>query len=112
MTESLTPDSAPTTENEATRDEIIVECANEMNRINAERKDLNDAASDVRERLRDIGFDPKALENVQRLQGMEQEARNKFMEDTKRIYDALEIGGELDWVSAVAEATEAEQVAA
>lgn len=108
MAEKLNTKSAPTKDNQKAQDDIIKECAAEFKRIDAARKELNDEAKEVRKRLKNIGIDHNAFRGVEKLRDMEQEARNKYMEDLTQVYSVLGISGQLDWVSAIPEPTEAE----
>jgi uncharacterized coiled-coil DUF342 family protein len=72
----------------------IRECATQMGEINTERKELNERAGDIRERLRKLGVETKAFDFAVRLQGMEQEARANYLDSLRINFDALSIGAQ------------------
>ncbi len=82
--------------NVANLNKIIKECAVEMSRIKRERGDLNEQAGDIRARLKDAGVQPAAFDFALRVQGMEQEARDNYLESLRLNFDALGIGLQSD----------------
>ena len=102
-----TDDEAPVEHNSKARKQIIRECADEMRGIKAQRKELSEQASDIRERLRNAGIDVKSFEAALRLVDMDDsEARNVFMDGLSEAWEAIGIGGQLDWIDAAEKAEE------
>ena len=94
--------TAPETNMDAVH-RVIDECAAGFRRITAERKELNEQAGDLRERLRDAGIDPKPFMAALRVADFEdQAARNEYMTAYQITYERLATGGQMDWVAAVA----------
>ncbi len=72
----------------------IRECAQQMGEIKSDRKELNQRAGDIRERLRKLGVETKAFDFAVRLQDMEQEARANYLDSLRINFDALSIGAQ------------------
>ena len=83
------------------RTNIQQECATEMRRIKATRKELNEQAGDIRKRLRDVDINVKAWEAALRISDMEDvEARDAYMDGLRESFEALGVGQQMDWVAA------------
>lgn len=80
--------------------DLIATCATEMNAIKKARQELNEEAGDIRERLRDAGVSISAFNFAMKLQEMEPQAQDAYMQSLSEAHKALHIGGQLDWVSA------------
>lgn len=97
------PDNGPSIEhNSKERAKIISECGTQMKSIMSQRKDLNEEASEIRERLRDNGIDVKSFMAALRLSEMDDtNARDNYLDGLKESFRALGMGGQLDWVDQV-----------
>lgn len=97
MARKLKPDDGPATakHNVRGRQTAIRECSAQMADIKEERKGLNERASDVRERLRNLGIDPKAFDAGFRILGMEDEGQKQYLDSLKEVFDALPIGSQV-----------------
>lgn len=85
--------------NSAMRTDVLRECATHMRRIQSARAILNEDASGVRERLRNINVDPKAWLFSLRIIDMEDAAaRDAFLDTVRETFDSMGEGGQLDWV--------------
>ena len=108
-------ESAPGTTNAkhniANLNKVIKECAGEMIQIKRERGGLNERAGDIRTRLKEAGVQTAAFDFALRVQDMEQEARDSYLESLRVNFEALGIGGQGDMFPAAAE-SEAEQPSA
>lgn len=71
---------------------LIRECAKEMIAIKEQRKDLNEQAGEIRQRLRDSGVETKAFEFAVRVSEMEQEAKDNYIDWLKVSFGALGVG--------------------
>lgn len=80
--------------NVADLNKLITECAEQMLDIKAQRKELNEQAADVRERLRDAGVQTKPFEFALKLKEMEREGRNEYLDNLRLSFDALGIGSQ------------------
>ena len=80
--------------NVADLNQVIRECATKMAQIKTERADLNKRAGDIRERLRDAGVQIQAFDFACRVQAMEQEARNDYLDSLRVNFDALGVGAQ------------------
>ena len=92
--------------NVANLNKVIKECAVEMKQINVERGDLNERAGDIRTRLKDAGVQPAAFQFALRIQDMEQEARDNYLDSLRLNFDALGIGMQGDMFAPMADETE------
>ena len=81
--------------NIANLNKVIKECAGEMLQIKSERGDLNERAGDIRKRLKDAGVQTAAFDFALRIQDMEQEARDDYLDSLQVNFEALGIGGQL-----------------
>lgn len=80
--------------------EIRNECAKEMRRINSARKDLNEDAAGVRERLNDNGINVKAFMAALRVSDMEDvTARNNYLDELADSLKDLGMGEQLDFIA-------------
>lgn len=116
MAETLKPngaESAPGTTNAkhniANLNKVIKECAVEMLQIKRERGGLNERAGDIRTRLKDAGVQTAAFDFALRVQDMEQEARDSYLESLHINFDALGIGMQGDMFTPMADEGEGEQ---
>ena len=102
--------------NVANLDKVSKECAATMLQIKRERGDLNERAGDIRTRLKDAGVQTAAFDFALRVQDMEQEARDDYLDSLQVYFEALGIGGQLsmfpDAASATAKANGADQAPA
>ena len=102
-------ESAPGTTNAkhniANLNKVIKECAGEMLQIKRERGDLNERAGDIRTRLKEAGVQTAAFDFALRVQDMEQEARDSYLDSLQVNFDALGIGGQLSMFPDAASAT-------
>ena len=73
---------------------VICECAHEMVEILGERKEINERAGDIRKRLTDAGVQTKAFDFAVKIQQMEQEARDDYLDSLRINFDALGIGAQ------------------
>lgn len=78
--------------NVANINKVIRECAGEMTQIKKERGGLNERAGDIRERLTKAGVQTAAFDFALRVQDMEQEARDNYLESLRLNFDAMGIG--------------------
>ncbi len=87
-------DNPPAPEhNSKERGKIIAECAVEMRSIIKVRKQCNDDAGDIRERLRDNGINVPSFQAALRLAEMEDgAARDTYIDGLKEAFTALGIG--------------------
>jgi uncharacterized protein (UPF0335 family) len=87
----------PATHNAKALDDIRRECAVRMREINSERKDLNEDATAIRERLRDNGIDVKGFMAALRLADMEDvPARDTYLDELRLSMSALGLGQQGD----------------
>lgn len=86
------------------RKTIINECVSGVLAIKKARKDLNEEMGDIRQRLRDAGIQTAAFDFAVRLKEMEQEARDNYLDGLQECYEAMALGGQINFV-AVAEKT-------
>ena len=91
--------------NIANLNKVIKECAAEMLQIKRERGDLNERAGDIRTRLKEAGVQTAAFDFALRVQDMEQEARDSYLDSLQVNFDALGIGGQLSMFTDAASAT-------
>ena len=91
--------------NVANLTKVIKECAGEMIKIKRERGDLNERAGDIRTRLKDAGVQTAAFDFALRIQDMEQEARDDYLDSLQVNFEALGIGGQLSMFPDAASAT-------
>lgn len=82
---------------------LIRECASDMVEIKEARKDLNERAGEIRQRLKEAGVQTKAFDFAVRLREMEQEARDDYLDSLRVNFEALSIGQQGE-MFAVAEA--------
>lgn len=73
---------------------LIRNCAQEMTRIKKERKDLNEQAADIRDKLRESGVQPKAFDFALRLYEQDAEVRNEYLDNLRLNFEALGIGAQ------------------
>jgi len=73
---------------------VIRECAKEMAEIKSERSDLNERAGDIRKRLTEAGVQTKAFDFACKVQAMEQEARDDYLDSLRINFDALGVGAQ------------------
>lgn len=92
MAEKLTAESAGRDHNIADIMKLIKDCAASMVDIKARRKELNEEASDIRERLRDSGVQPKAFDFALKLFEMEAEARAEYIDSLRLNMEAMDVG--------------------
>lgn len=78
-------EQAPEGGNIADTNKLVRECAKAMDEIDEARKDLNEQAGDIRERLRDAGLNVKAFNDIRELMALEEEVRNSYL-DARRVY--------------------------
>ena len=71
---------------------VIRDCATQMTKIKGERAELNERAGDIRERLREAGVQTQAFDFACRVQAMEQEARDEYLDSLRVNFDALGVG--------------------
>lgn len=84
--------------NSGERAKIMQECAEEMREIKAARSELNERASEVRERLENAGIHVKAFEAMLRITDMDdQAAQDSYLDGLREAAAALQPGenGEL-----------------
>ncbi len=80
--------------NVADLNKLIAECRDGMIEINAERKELNGRAGDIRERLRNSGVQIAAFNFALKLHDMESEARNDYIDSLRLNMEAMSIGSQ------------------
>jgi uncharacterized protein (UPF0335 family) len=86
----------------AARAKVIQGCAEEMRRIQATRAELNEAAGDIRQKLKDCGIDVKSWMAALRIVDMDEDAaRDTYLDGFREAYEALAGGGQMDWIDAV-----------
>lgn len=73
---------------------VIRECAKAMGEIKSERAEINERAGDIRERLRNAGVQTKAFDFACKVQEMEQEARDDYLDSLRINFDALGAGAQ------------------
>ena len=96
--------------NSAAHRKMQQECAAGLRDIADQRKALNQEAGEIRERLRDAGVEPKAFALVMKMADLEDKsAVNQYMSTLRDGWEALEVGGQLDFVSVEIEQDNAEQ---
>lgn len=71
---------------------LIRDCAREMIEIKEARKELNERAGEIRQRLRDSGVETKAFEFAVRVSEMEQEAKGNYIDWLRVSFEALGVG--------------------
>lgn len=82
------------------RNEIQRECAQRMREIKAERKDLNEDAAAIRERLQEAGINVKAFEAALRLADAEDTAaRDDYLDGLRESLEALGVGEQGDFIA-------------
>lgn len=86
--------------NAKARTEIIHECAQQMLQIKKERADLNERAGEVRQRLKDANIQTAAFDYALRVAGMEDAARDAYMDSLKECFAGMSIGEQLDFITA------------
>lgn len=87
--------------NAKARTEIIHECAQQMLQIKKERADLNERAGEVRQRLKDANIQTAAFDYALRVAGMEDAARDAYMDSLKECFAGMSIGEQLDFITAM-----------
>ena len=103
-----TPDAKGS--NSAAHKKMQRECADGLRRIAATRKELNEEAGEIRQRLRDAGIEPKAFDLVMKMRDLEDKsAVNQYMRTLRDGWEALEVGGQLDFISIEIEQSDEEQ---
>lgn len=100
MAKQLNTESANEPAKTSNRNALIQECAQDMLEIKRQRAELNEQAADIRERLRDAGVQTRAFDYALRVQQMEQEARDEYMDSLRESFGALGIGGQLNFLDA------------
>lgn len=93
--------------NVADLNKLIRECARDMAEIKKERSALNERAGDIRKRLKDAGVQTAAFDYAFRVQQMEAEARNEYIDALRINFEALGIGGSVDMFESMESGTEA-----
>jgi hypothetical protein len=88
---------------------MIQDCAKSMIEIKGERKDLNERAGDIRQKLRDAGVQTAAFDYAVRLFEMEQEARGSYMDTLRLSMEALSVGEQGSLLAAFEGARTSEQ---
>lgn len=73
---------------------LIAGCTQQMNGIDAERKELNERANDIREKLRNSGIQVAAFDFSRKLDKMETEARDDYLDSLRINMEAMGIGGQ------------------
>ena len=73
---------------------LISECCGEMNGIDDERKELNERAGDIRQRLKDSGVQLPAFQFARKLFNMESEARSEYLDSLRINMEGMGIGGQ------------------
>ena len=73
---------------------LIKECAGQMKDIKAERQTLNERAGEIRKRLKDAGVQTAAFDFALRVEEMEEEARDSYLDSLRLNFDALAIGAQ------------------
>jgi uncharacterized protein (UPF0335 family) len=96
MAQKLNPDSGQHGHNVADLKKLIRECASQMVEIKTERQELNERAGDIRTRLREAGVQTKAFDFAVKLQEMEQEARDEYIDNLRVSFDALGMGAQAE----------------
>lgn len=94
MAKKLTSESANREHNVADIKKLIADCAREMNGIDDERKELNERAGDIREKLRDSGVQVAAFNFSRKLDKMEAEARDEYLDSLRINMESMGIGGQ------------------
>lgn len=89
--------------NAKARTEIIHECAQQMLQIKKERAELNERAGEVRQRLKDANIQTAAFDYALRVAGMEEAARAAYMDSLKECFAGMQIGEQLDFITAMGE---------
>ena len=100
------PGTSAADHNVANINNVIRECASKMIQIKKERGGLNERAGDIRERLTKAGVQTKAFDFAIKLQDMEQEARESYLESLRLNFDALGVGMQGDIFAPMADETE------
>jgi hypothetical protein len=101
--------TAPKTHNVDELKKIRRECAAGMREIIEQRKDLNEQAGDIRERLRDNGIDVKSFMAGLRLVDMEDvAARDNYIDGLRLTFEALGQGEMADMVDELQKQQEAD----
>jgi ribosome modulation factor len=101
----MSTETATAGHNSKERAKIIQTCAEQMRGIKATRKELNEDAGEIRQRLKDAGIPTEAFDAALRLADMEDiAARDTFLDGLRESAEALGIGESLDWVNFVAKA--------
>ena len=90
------------------RAKVIRDCAKAFRAINAQRQSLNEEAADIRERLKDCGIDVPSFQAALRISDKETEARDTFLGGLQESLDAMGLGGQLDFISAMEKVDAAE----
>ena len=103
MAKKLKPNGAESAEgtsnakhNVANLEKVIKECAAEMSKIKTERFGLNERSGEIRKRLREAGVQTAAFEFALKVQDMEQEARDSYLDSLRVNFEALGIGSQGD----------------
>ena len=73
---------------------LIRDCASEMNDIDDERKELNERAGEIRKRLKDSGVQIEAFQFARKLDKMEPEARDDYLDSLRINMESMGIGGQ------------------
>lgn len=87
-------DSANKDHNVGDLKKMIAGCAGQMNEIDDERKDLNERAGDIREKLRNSGVQVAAFNFARRLDKMDAEARGEYLDSLRINMESMGIGGQ------------------
>lgn len=75
---------------------LIRDCARDMVEIKRERSELNERAGEIRQRLKDAGVQTAAFDFAVRVQQMEAEARNDYIDALRINFEALGVGESAD----------------
>lgn len=78
--------------NSNARYNIISECAHQMNEVKAARADLNEQASDIRQRLRDADISVEAFNFACKVADRDQDDRDSFLDGVREQFMARGIG--------------------
>ena len=104
MAESLKAngkDDGPTKgHNVADVNKLIRDCASSFLDIKKQRKELNEEAADIRERLRESGVQTKAFDFAVRVMEMEAEAQAEYLDNLRVNFEALGIGAQSEMFAA------------
>jgi ribosome modulation factor len=101
-TDSAATDTPPEELRGANRRAIILHACQQITALEEERKAVGNRIKEVKGRIKaELGYKIADFNAALRLYQLEDEARDTFIDTLKETFEALGIGGQLDWIETV-----------